>query len=116
MNDKETLQLQRIVGGAMILAGLAFGYFSVYQPLQSAARHVANLSVSMKSVAVTPLLLVGGIVFLLFPQFTLKHLGGFQSSTPKTPVGWAFLVTIILMGFGFWFFVQGILRSQGYSV
>ena len=116
MNQNDALKLQRIVGILMVLAGLGLAYFNVYQPLQSAVRHIPNLTVSMKLIAATPLLLVGGIVFLLFPRFALDHLGGFQSRTPKTAFGWAFLVGLIILGFGFWFFIQANLRSQGYSV
>lgn len=116
MSRSDALKLQRIVGILMVLAGTGLAYIDVYQPLNNAARHIPNLTVSMKLIAATPLLLVGGIVFLLFPRFALDHVGGYQSGTPKTAFGWAFVVGVILLGFGFWFLIQAYLRSQGYSV
>ncbi len=114
LNGNDQVMPQRLMGALMLLAGLGFGYFSVWQPLQDAAHHVASLSVSMKSVAITPVLLLAGATFSFFPKFALMHLGGFQSRTPKTVAGWAYTITMIVLGFVFWFWVRAQFVSHGY--
>ena len=114
--DKQALSTQRLVGGVMVVAGLAFGFFNVVRPLQDASRHVATLSIETKGIFVTPLLLIGGLACLLFPKFMLNHTGGFQSRTPKTVVGWAFVLGLTAISFAFMFWMQAHLRALGYSV
>lgn len=97
----------------MLLAGLGFGS---YQLLNQASRHAPMLSFDTKAAFITPVLLLFGAAFLLFPKLVLTHLGGFGSRTPKTVAGWVFMTVAILLGFGFYFWLGAQLRVYGYKV
>ena len=115
-HSKDEIIAQRFVGAIMILAGIGFGYFDSYQLLNQAAHHVPTLSVDMKIAAITPVLLLFGVIFVLFPRLVLTHLGGFQSARPKTIAGWALMIGATLIGFIFYFWLEAQLRSYGYKI
>lgn len=111
----EDIKAQRLAGIGLTLLGLVMSYFTIYRPLDAAAHGVASLSVSMKLTAITPFLLLYGVTLLLFPKFVLLQLGGFRSRAPKTKIGWAYLIGLILVGFVFWLLMEARLRGYGYQ-
>src|SRR5688500_9853792 len=86
---------QRAIGAFLVLAGGGAGYYSVVRPLQEAAQNAPSVSLSEKFIFITPVLLLVGLAYLLAPKFFLEHLGGYQSRSPKTVVGWVFLAFTI---------------------
>ena len=114
-HSKDELGAQRAVGALMLLAGVGFGYFSCYRLLNEASHHAPTLSVDAKAAGITPVLLLFGAAFVLFPRLVLTHLGGFGSRTPKTAMGWVFWTVAIGLGFGFYFWLEAQLRAYGYT-
>ena len=113
---RQLMQKQRFAGAMMLAGALALGYFFALRPLQEAARGASSLSLEMKGVAITPFLLIYGLLYVLAPNFVLAHLGGHGSRLPKTAIGWGIFAVALASGFLFWFWMEAQLRAYGYRI
>ncbi len=118
INDtpKKRLKAQRWSGLFLTLMGAAIGYFVIVCPLQDALHHVASLSLHPTWAGATLMILSYGLMQLLFPGFSVHHMGGFRSRMPKTKMGWAFFVATIAIGFLFSIWFEAFIKSMGYDV
>jgi hypothetical protein len=102
----------RLIGLAMLAGSGLLGYISVYQVFEKAWAHADKISYGMKAVAITPILGILGLAFLLFPQ-TEGLLRG-EDNKPR-PLGWVMIVAALGIGIGFSFWFEQQLSALGYN-
>jgi hypothetical protein len=102
----------RLAGAVMLIAGAVLAYFSVYEPLQAAARHEEKVSISLKGAILCPLALLMGLALLILGKQSTEVFGTRERATP---FAWIFGVILVLLGFGLYFYVRSILENQGYQ-
>jgi hypothetical protein len=91
------------LGGLLCLAVAAgFGWFFIWEPLQSAQAHAPEVHFSTKAFVLVPFAAVFGVFFLIFgDSVPYRHV---EAQKP-TVAGWALLlIAAALGGLGFWWF------------
>jgi hypothetical protein len=94
----------------MVLGSIVLGYLSIVLPLQQAAQHEEEISVSMKGVAFVPALLGIGLV-LIFTGDKPSPLG---TRRKPTVLGWIVCVSLAVVGIVLYEWVKSRLRAHGY--
>jgi hypothetical protein len=95
----------------MVLGSIVLGYLSIILPLQQAAQHEEEISVSMKGVAFVPALLGVGLVLV----FTGDKPSSLGTRRKPTALGWIFCISIAVMGIVLYEWVKSRLRAHGYA-
>jgi hypothetical protein len=103
---------ERLVGAVMLLAGAALSYWSVYEPLEAAARGDPTVSFSMKGAVLCPLAVVMGLAYLVLGSRATTVYG--TREAPK-PAVWVCAVVLALAGFGLYFWLRTALEAKGYQ-
>jgi hypothetical protein len=103
---------ERLVGLVMLLAGAALAYFSVYEPLQAAARQEESVSLSLKGAILCPLALAMGAAYLVLGQRAKAVFG--TREHPTTAV-WVCGVLLVLAGLGLYLYLRSVIEAQGYQ-
>ena len=102
----------RLGGVALIILGLALGWFFVLGPLREAQHGVAEIRYSLKAFLAVPACLIFGIAFIL------AGAGLNYRDTARqglTGTGWLLLALVALAtAAGFWWFQQSF-AALGYS-
>ncbi len=102
----------RLGGILCLIAGAGFGWWGIWQPLQAAHAHAAEVSYSTKIFILVPALLVFGLFFLI---------GGarweYRDAVKQRPtaIGWAlFAAVAVISALSFWW-LQHIFDTLGYT-
>ena len=104
---------ERII--ALFILGL-FGimfWWSVYSPLEGAARGDEDVSYSMKAVAMQPLLLGWGLINLTLGPIATKIFGPMNK---PSLIGWVTWGILFVLGFVAHFQIKAMLEGYGYFV
>jgi hypothetical protein len=98
------------------LLGLLGVYFAIYRPIRLAQSGSASITTSRGLILISPLLVISGATYILFPKFVERHLGvqDNKPSNPKTVIGWLFAITGLAIGIGLMVWVQSFLHRLGY--
>ena len=103
----------RLLGLAMLLGGLAWGYFYIYLKVVDMQAGVENLSYSAKAMLLAPLAAVGGLYYFLFLP---AGLGGWADLQAKEkPMFVVMIVAMVVAMVGVYFWFSGQLSLYGYS-
>jgi uncharacterized protein YjeT (DUF2065 family) len=103
---------ERLIGLGLLAAGSVLAYFSVYEPLQAAARQEESISLSLKGAILCPIALVMGPFYLLLGRRATDLLGSREH--PK-PAAWVVGIVLMLAGVGLYFYLRSVLEAQGYQ-
>lgn len=103
----------RGMGILLFICGSAISYFCVVSPLLAASHHEENLTISIKGIGITPLILALGIAYTFFPAGATELLGHPQK---PTRLGWVFAVIAGLLGIPLFLWVKSRLQVYGYRV
>jgi hypothetical protein len=95
----------------MVLGSIVLGYLSIVLPLQEAAQHEDEISVSRKAVIFVPALLGVGLV-LVFTGDKPSPLG---VRGKPTVLGWIFCVSIAVVAIVLYEWLKSRLRAYGYA-
>jgi hypothetical protein len=101
---------EKVIGVCMVLGSMVLGYLSIVLPLQQAAQHEEEISVSMKGVGFVPALLGIGLV-LIFTGDKPSPLG---TRRKPTVLGWIVVISIAVIGILLYEWVKSRLRANGY--
>jgi hypothetical protein len=103
---------ERLVGLVMLLAGAVLAYFSVYDPLQAAARQEEKVSLSLKGAIICPLALVMGAAYLILGQ---RAKAVFGTREHPTTALWVCAVLLLVTGLGLYLYLRSVIEAQGYQ-
>lgn len=102
----------RLGGLLCLIAFVGFGWWGIWQPLQAAQAHAAEVRYSLKIFVLVPALLVFGLFFLI---------GGarwnYRDAANKklTAAGWALMAVVaVISGLSFWW-LQHTFAALGYT-
>ena len=103
----------RGIGLFALVGSCVLAYMFVYEPYVSAVAHAPSVSLSLKGVAVVPLIFVFGMLHGVFPAFAEKHFGGVQ--TPRL-LWWVFSGVLVVAGFVLYWWLRQVVAANGYAV
>ncbi len=101
----------RAAGVILLMLGGGLSYMGVVEPLRDAAAHVVKLSLSFKAAVAGPAILGTGLLYLVAPEWTCKHLGE-PGKSAKT--GWMVAVPLVALGGLVYAFVKATVEGYGY--
>jgi hypothetical protein len=106
----------RLIGLICLAAGLAIGWFFIFQPLEQMRAGESDIRIGVKAFLITPMLLVAGIGLLLGGNRFLGLIDG----PPETGAQWMVTIAFIILmigagGAGFWWF-HNQMALLGYSL
>jgi hypothetical protein len=113
------------VAASVVLTGAGVFLFKtgVLDVLAAAERHDPQIRVSMKAAVLSPtfvllgiLALVGSIVGKGQKSDALSGLFADPTTRKLKPAGWAFVIVLLAIGGGSYFWMQSRLEAYGYSV
>jgi hypothetical protein len=96
----------------MVAASPILGYLSIVVPLQQAAEHEEEISISIKAVGFVPGLLGIGLLLMFGSDKPNLFLG---TRHKPTVLGWIFCITIAVMGIALYEWLKSRLRAHGYA-
>ena len=105
---------QRVLGLVLLACGAVIAYFSVYSPLQVAARHEERVSVSMKGAIMFPVIAVVGVAFTALGERS-KSVFGARGEKPSA-LGWVICGLLIVVGVLVYLWLKSELRRKGYQL
>lgn len=103
----------RGIGLFALVGSCVLTYMFVYQPYVGAVTHAPSVFLSLKGVAVVPLILVFGMLYGVFPAFAEQHFGGVQ--TPR-PLWWVLSGVLVVAGFVLYWWLRQVVAANGYAV
>ena len=102
---------ERLLGIFMLALSGFLGYLCIYAPLQAAANHDPEVSLSLKGSAFFPLFLGMGLVYLILGSHVTPLFG---TRAHPTPLAYVFGIALTLAGVVFYFFLKSAVEAQGY--
>ena len=106
--------VSRLIGIAMIAAGLGLGWYFGYHPLAEARAGAAEVEYSIKIFVLAPMLVVGGLALFLGGTPVAHAFSGPPQGRQQHLIVWTvFVIAVIAGGLGFWW-MQTELSALGY--
>jgi hypothetical protein len=102
-----------MLGLVMLGCAGVIAYFSIYSPLQAAARHSEKVSLSMKGAIMCPVIGVVGVMFLAMGDGA-KAIFGTRGQKPSW-IGWVIGGVLLVAGVFLYLWLRSELRRQGYQ-
>lgn len=103
----------RLRGVAVIILGLAVGYFSVVRPLQQAYSNAPEISLHFKFASLSTPLVLLGLLMTIWPNALTVFMA--KGGNKLTFAGWILVVALLIIGFGTWYLVDEQISSLGYK-
>lgn len=105
----------RLQGIAMLVVGLAIGYFSIVRPLQQAYDHASEVSLSFKAAFLSPVLVLLGILATIVPSVTTDQSFILKSPNKLSFSGWVLLIVMAIVAFGTYYLLDRQIGLMGYK-
>lgn len=102
----------RLGGLLCLIAFVGFGWWGIWQPLQAAQAHAAEVRYSLKIFVLVPALLVFGLFFLIGgARWSYRD----AANRKLTAIGWGLMVAVVVIsGLSFWW-LQRTFDALGYT-
>jgi hypothetical protein len=106
--------VSRLIGIAMIAAGLGLGWYFGWHPIEEARAGAPEVEYSIKIFMLAPMLAVAGSALLLGGTPVLHAFSGPPEGRQQHMIVWTvFAIAIVAGGLGFWW-MQAELSALGY--
>lgn len=95
----------------LIACGLVLGWIGAVQPLLDADQHSEKVTLYLKASIAAPLCIGYGLLYVVRLDWATRRLG---TRTKATPLGYAVLAALAVLGIGLYVLVRMTLEGRGY--